>query len=207
MSKGYESLKEAVMKDCTEGEGCFNPDGCNHEFYRYVPSEGAMKKYTDTVCKCVSKCQHKYCDKFKWVIDRAKHYAEKTGLNWEDILDSWEEDRNYWYMNYYQDCKQPEINSNKVYVFETVDDMLKSVGDREFRCPACGGISTDPYECNSGKEMSKGKICDWKVYGLFGDMGKGAYIFCKDKLKGQTIFMPIAWEKQKAPDCNREHSL
>lgn len=159
-----------------------------------------MKKWGDTVCKCVSKCGHKYCDQFKWIIDRAKHYAEKTGLEWEEILDSWMEDCNYWYMNYFQDCNQPEIKNDTVKVFETTEDMLNAVGERKFRCPSCGGISTDPYECNSGKEISKAtknkqaKICDWKVYGLFKDLGKGVYIYCKDKKKGQTIFMPISWE-------------
>jgi len=29
---------------------------------------------------------------------------------------------------------------------------------------------------------------------LFGDLGKGIFVFCKDKVAGETIFMPIAWE-------------
>lgn len=202
MSKGYESLVKKVKRDCDEGQGCFNPNGCDHEFYRYEPAEGEMKKYGDTVCKHVSKCGHKYCDKFKWIINRAKHYAEKTGLNWEDILDSWEEDCNYWYMNYYQDCNQPLIEGDKVRVFETVDGMLEAIGERKFRCPSCGGISTNPYECNSGIEVQKAtkrkkaKICDWKVYGLLGDLGNGTYVFCKDKMKGEKIFTPISWENE-----------
>ena len=176
MSKGYESLVNKVKIDCDEGEGCFNPNGCDQKFRRSI------------------KCSHKYCDKFKWIIDRAKHYAEKTGLNWEDILDSWEENCNYWYMNYYQEAKQPLIKGDKVRVFETVNDLLKAVGNKNFRCPYCGEISTDPYECNSGAKVSDDKICDWKVYGLFGDLGKGTFIYCKDKGKGETIFTPIAWE-------------
>jgi hypothetical protein len=182
LSRGYESLKAAVKRDCNkEGScGCFNQNG-----------RDVLNQIKDG-----KRCFHDYCNKFKWVIERAKHYAEKLGLNWEDILDSWEADRTYWYMNYYQESNQPEINGDKVKAFETVDEMLKSIGDKKFRCPACGGISTNPYECNSGLEMSKGKICDWKVYGLFGDMGKGVFVYCKDKLKGQTIFMPIAWEKE-----------
>lgn len=199
--KGYEKLMEAVIRDCNEGEGCFNPDGCDKEFTKMVPAEGTMKKYTDMVCKVNTKCFHQYCDKFKWVIDRAKHYGEKLGLNWEDILDSWEADRSYWYMNYYQECNQPEIKGDKVRVFETVDEMLKAIGEKKFRCPACGGISTNPYECNSGKEMSNGKICDWKVYGLFRDLGKGVFVYCKDKLRGETIFMPVAWEKEAKRDA------
>lgn len=168
---GYEKLKASVERDCDCG--CFNPEGCN------VPN-----RRKDGKC-----CTHSYCDKFKWVIDRAKQYGEKLGLNWEDILNSWESNRSYWYMNYYQECNEPEINSDKVRVFETVDEMIGSIGKKQFRCPACGGISTNPYACDNGE-------CNWKVYGLFGDMNKGVFVYCKDRLKGETIFLPVAWERK-----------
>lgn len=140
---GYEKLKVAVEHDCNKKNSCccFNQDGCNRE-------NASIGKYGEEGYKS---CFHQYCDKFKWAIDRAKHYAEKLGLNWEDVLSSWEEDRNYWYMNYYQDSNQPEIKDDKVMVFETVGELLQSIGEKKFRCPACGGISTDPYTCNSGK--------------------------------------------------------
>ena len=99
-------------------------------------------------------------------------------------------------MNYYQEANQPLIKGDNVKVFDTVEDMMKSIKEYKFRCPACGGISTDPYECNSGV-ISDGNPCDWKVYGLFGDLGKGAYVYCKDKLKGENIFMPLAWENKE----------
>jgi hypothetical protein len=164
MGKGYEKLSNAVKKDCEESGGVFCQDGC---------------------CKCNQKCFHDYCDKFKRVIDRAKAYGEVTGLNWEDILDSWEDDRNYWYMNYYQDCNQPEIKCGNVKVFDTMEDFKKAIGEMLFRCPSCGKITMNPYEC---------KVCGWKVYGLFGDMGKGVFVYVKERLKGENIFMPISWE-------------
>lgn len=178
---GFEKLKKAVESDRnkTNSCGCFNPNGCD------VPNHRKGKKY----------CFHDYCNKFNWAVDRAKSYEEKLGLNWEDILNSWEIDRSYWYMNYYQEANQPEINSDRVQVFETVEEMLKSIGEKEFRCPACGGVSTNPYQCNSGIEEN-GKVCDWKVYGLFGDLGKGILVYCKDQLRGETIFMPLSWEKE-----------
>lgn len=49
---------------------------------------------------------------FRWVIDRAKHYAHKTNISIEFILNKWEAKRDYWWLNYYQDCKQPKIHSN-----------------------------------------------------------------------------------------------
>lgn len=133
-------------------------------------------------------------EKLDWIIERAKHYGDKLNINWKEIINSWEEDRNYWYMNYYQDCNQPLLDDN-VKIFETVDDFRKSVGDKGFRCPCCNGVSSNPYECDSGLEMAKGKICDWKSYGLFGTLGKGIHVFVKEKLKGETIFMPISWEE------------
>lgn len=183
---GYEKLKAAVERDCNDRNacGCFNPEGCN------VPN-ARIGTYGE---KGYKSCFHRYCDKFKWAVDRAKHYAEKTGLPWEEILTSWEGDRDYWYMNYYQDCEQPEIKGDRVRVFETVEEMLAAIGEKKFRCPVCEAVSTNPYKCNSGHEMSKGKVCDWNVGGLFGDLGKGTFVYCKDKLKGETIFTPLSWE-------------
>jgi hypothetical protein len=140
---------------------------------------------------------HDYQATFDWVIDRAKHYAEKTGLQASDILDSWEKKRSYWYMNYYQECNQPLIESHSVKVFETVDELMKSIGNLGFRCPMCGGVSKSPYECDSGLNMEKGKICDWKVYGLFRGLGKDIFVFVKEKVKGEHMFMPVAWEKEE----------
>lgn len=178
---GYEKLKEAVMRDCNgrDGCGCFNADGCNVE-------GNHIGEYGKPGYK---RCFHRYCDKFKWAIDRAKHYEEKTGIPWEQILDSWESRRDYWYMNYYQDCNQPEINSDRVRVFDTLEDLKASIGDKGFRCPSCGKISKSPYECTA-------EGCDWKVYGLFKDLGKGVFVFVKEKIAGETMFMPIAWEAE-----------
>ena len=167
MNDGYEKLSAAVEKDCKKGGGTFNPGGC---------------------IQCGGRCFHKYCDKFKWVIDRAKAYGEATGLDWQAILDSWEADRRYWYMNYYQDCNQPEIKGGKTKVFDTLEEFRQSIGGKRFRCPSCGKETGDPYECKS---------CGWKVYGLFGDMGKGVFVYIKAELKGDNIFMPIAWEQEK----------
>lgn len=174
---GYESLKAAVMYDCARESNCFNENGCD---------------------KKKSKCFHRYCDKFKWVIDRAKCYGSKLNLDWETILARWEEGRNYWYMNYYQDCNQPEIKGDKVRVFESIEDLRKEIGEQKFRCPACEGVSTSPYECNSGLKITtgknKGKHCDWKAFGLFGTLGKGVFVYCKSELSGSNIFMPVSWE-------------
>lgn len=40
------------------------------------------------------------------------------------------------------------------------------------------------------------KACGWAVYGLLGDLGKGVFVYVKEKLHGDNIFMPIAWEEE-----------
>lgn len=109
MKKGIESLKKAVLYDTEKGQNCFNENGCNHEFYRMLPEDNPLltKMGFNEKCVCVSKCFHKYCDKYKWVIERAKHYSEKTGKPYEEIIEIWESNRTYWYMNYYQEYNMP----------------------------------------------------------------------------------------------------
>lgn len=119
MEKGIESLKAAILKDTVEGENCFNENGCDHEFTRTVPAEPNMLKHGfKTSCVRVSKCFHKYCDKYKWVMDRAKHYSERNGKSVEEIIKVWEDNRSYSYMNYYQGGNMPlsgiPINDDRV---------------------------------------------------------------------------------------------
>jgi len=141
---------------------------------------------------------HDYREKLSWAVERAKHYGEKLGLDPAALLDQWESKRRYWYMNYYQDAQQPRIDAANVRVFETVDEFKASAVEPKFRCPAAGGVSTNPYTCDSGKklerERGKTEICNWKVFGLFRDLGKGVFVFIKSELAGELIFMPIAWE-------------
>jgi len=109
MKKGIESLKAAIMVNTKEGENCFNANGCDHEFTRIVPQDNPKIRAMGfkTACKQIAKCTHKYCDTLKWVMDRAKHYSERTGFTVEQTIEAWEENRTYWYLNYYQDCNQP----------------------------------------------------------------------------------------------------
>ena len=84
------------------------------------------------------------------------------------------------------------IESDDVFVFENAAELRAKCGN-QFICPNCGGISTDPYKCNSGKEV-KGKICDWKAYGLL-QFGL-CFCYCKEERKGTRIFMPFSLQKK-----------
>jgi hypothetical protein len=153
---------------------------------------------TDHDFKTRGRYFHDYRAKLLWTVERAKHYAEKLSLDPAALLDQWESKRTYWYMNYYQDANQPRMDAGHVRVFETAEELNSSIGEFKFRCPACGGVTGNPYTCNSGKKVDgdrgRKKVCDWKVYGLFADLGKGVYVFVKQELRGELIFMPIAWE-------------
>ena len=148
-----------------------------------------LESYGDTNDDCGHNCE--YCEKFKWAVNRAKHYEEKLGISWKEILKSWEDDRTSWFMNYYQDAHQPLINSDNVFVFETVGELIEKCGN-QFICPNCKGISSDPYECNSGKMIGK-KVCDWKSYGLF--PSGTCFCYVKEVRKGTRIFIPMALQK------------
>jgi hypothetical protein len=83
-SWAYKRLKHVVVKDCLKGDNCFNITGCN-------------KKE-----RVGMNCAHRPCDKFKYIIDRLKHYYIKDNIDPELLLTRLEQDRSYWYQNYYQ---------------------------------------------------------------------------------------------------------
>lgn len=173
--KGLEAKTDFKSRWCEK----FN-ENCKDYLYNY----GNQKK------DCGYSCEN--CDKYRWIIDRAKHYEEKLGISWKEILSSWEDDRHYWFMNYYNESDQPLIEGDDVFVFENLQELYEKCGN-EFICPACKGISTDPYECNSGKKIH-GKCCDWKSYGLF-QFGL-AYVYVKSEKKGNKIFKPVKLYKE-----------
>lgn len=186
----YKNLLDDVIGDLQEDKECMDKGvptfnrGCKdyNEDCRQC-----LIDYAENGKECSQKCE--YCQKFRWIIDKAKHYEEKLGIPWKEIIQSWEEYRRYWYMNYYQECNQPKIESNDVFVFESAEEMREKIGT-EFICPCCKGISTNPYECNSGVKVGKNKVCDWKAYGFLQfDL---AFIYCKKERKSTKCFMPKA---------------
>lgn len=183
-------------------DGCdkfaVNPDAIPLDCGGYRKLLDAVKRDEET-----SAGMHDYRSKLAWIVARARHYAEKTGLAAEDILDAWEDRRDYWYMNYYQECNQPALSDDSVRVFDTLEDLRDSIGGAGFRCPLCGGVSRSPYECDSGNRVD-GKPCDWKVYGLFRDLGKGVSVYVKEKLAGERMFMPVAWERGGGPELEAD---
>jgi len=134
-------------------------------------------------------------DKVTFICERIPQYAkimDKTELEALEIL---AKARTCNYVNYFQDANIPNLSD--VYVFDTLDDLKARFPSKKYCCPRCEGISTDPQVCNSGIIIDKKKKqeCDWKVYGLFGDLGKGIRVLVKSKSPDYprpiTIFKPI----------------
>lgn len=84
-SPGYRSLKKAYCSDAYEAGRYKQP----------------MRSKQD------------YLRRFYWVINRAKHYAIHQGRALESVLNEWEADRSYWWVNYYQENNQPKLSLKK----------------------------------------------------------------------------------------------
>lgn len=128
-----------------------------------------------------------YNEMGKFLNETLDNYEKNLGIPKLDILIAIEDKRDYNVRNYYQRANFPLIENIDVY--ETIEDFKKKFPSGQFICPCCENVSTDPQTCNSGKEMSKGKKCDWKSWGLLGTAGKGySFIIKQDFLK-----RPIVW--------------
>lgn len=124
-------------------------------------------------------------------------YASVLGLSKFEVLRAIEGARTYSAINYYQSAKFPSLAN--VRVFDTQAELLAAMPSKRFRCPACNEISTNPYECDSGKKQNS-KVCDWKSYGLFRTAGKGFRFTIREGFLENPIvdeiFMPVDFEAQ-----------
>ena len=144
----------------------------------------------------------RFTEKLQWIKDMVKHYSEVLGFSEDDIIEKLEENRNYWAANYYQESNQPRLDKDIV-IFDNLEQLMKIFPSRNFRCSICGGITTNPYECNSGIKRKDGKICDWKTYGLL-KAHDGFRFTIKDKFLENpiidNIFKPIELESNTIQD-------
>lgn len=128
----------------------------------------------------------------KFLISMLAEYSEVLGLPQAEILDAIEKVRDYSVVNFYQRSNFPILK--EVSLYRNLADFRQHYPSGRYTCPACSGVSTNPYECDSGIEAN-GKKCDWKAYGLFGTMGKGLRVaFTEDFLRRprvDEIFMPV----------------
>lgn len=194
MSKGLEKLIKDVTKGLKEKTD-FSGRWCPH----YTEEcDNKMREYAKTEHLCDHKCE--YCETFKFAIDRAKEYATICGNTYEYILDAWEEKRNYWFLNYYQEANQPKLDKLDL-IIDKPEDLKKLYGSKGYRCPSCGGASSNPTECDTGiliHDIIKSKgvhECNWCSYGFLSSSYK---VFIKNKMAIVPIFKPMQiWEEQE----------
>ncbi|HAS5778580.1 TPA: hypothetical protein I7E95_002538 [Vibrio cholerae] len=127
-----------------------------------------------------------------FILGFLPNYAEKLGVSQEQVLDAIEAKRTYSAVNYYQAANFPSLEG--VRVFATKQEFLELAPSKQFRCPSCGGVSSDPYQCNASQK------CGWNASGFFGTLDKGVRILVKDSFleypRVHEIFMPLEFEKK-----------
>lgn len=132
-----------------------------------------------------------YRRKMEWALERAQQYADRLGTDRETVLEAWEYDRDYWYMNYYQESNQPSLDGNaSVATFDDWEQEGQRLygADRlawRFRCPACGNVQTMRQfkdaglvpnlaylHCASRHGLGGSKTCKWTIFGLLRAVGR-----------------------------------
>ena len=123
-------------------------------------------------------------EKLDWALARAQQYADAMHVDRDVILKAWEEDRGYWYVNYYQESNQPSLEGKDVVTMaEWTAEGERLYGkdrlDWKFKCPACGHVQTGRMfldagmhthlayqECASRYGLGGSKDCKWAIGGL-----------------------------------------
>jgi hypothetical protein len=131
-------------------------------------------------------------EKVTFLCERVPQYAKIMGKTELETLELFAKSKNCNYTNYFQNVNFPDLT--EVYIFDTIQDFKAKFPSKQYTCPRCAGISTDYQECNSGRAVDK-KVCNWKVYGLFGDMGEGIKVIIKSMFneipKPVAMFKPV----------------
>lgn len=127
-----------------------------------------------------------------FLAEMLNEYSAVLGESEADLLTAFENRRNYSAINYYQRANFPKLDG--VMLLADMAEFRSKYPSGKYICPACSGESTDPYECDSGKQLDT-KPCNWKSYGLFRTMGKGLRIAFRTKFlehpRVEEIFMPV----------------
>lgn len=156
----------------------------------------SFKSELDYWCQREPERSDEWRRKFEWVLQRAQQYADFCHTERDKVLAAWEEDRTYWFVNYYQECNQPDLQANTglfgkkiVTLDEWMAEGQRLFGedrlDWRFRCPMCGHIQTgrqfqdagkDPhrayFNCASRFGLGGKKNCKWTTGGLLAIGGR-----------------------------------
>lgn len=181
MNKGFDSLRADVLRDVLPKDKISKASGVT-----VFSAPANMICPSETGCNNECKHTHRYCSKFKWILERAEQYAKHVGKTRDEVLRVWEEHRSYWYMNYYGETSHPDLSDGKIKVIlfdNWIVKLKEKFGDNpaqwKFKCPACKNIQCGQDFIDNGIEdfnskvyyncigrYVKGKGCDWSLGGL-----------------------------------------
>lgn len=118
----------------------------------------------------------------EFIVSRASQYAQKLGKTPVQVIEAWENERNYWWANYYQDANQPDP-SGALTLEEWMDKATSLFGEDVNAwtavCPKCkrhqtcgqvvalGGTHNDAFFNCKGRFDSNDKVCNYTLGGLF----------------------------------------
>ncbi len=125
-------------------------------------------------------------------------YSAALGVGQAELLAAFEKNRKYRATSFYRRTNFPRLEN--LTLLANMREFRKRYPSGCFRCPACGGISSNPVQCNSGLERGAGDArhrCDYKSYWPE-HAGKGMRVLFREEFIEKPvvfeIFMPIEVE-------------
>lgn len=113
----------------------------------------------------------------QWVLDRADKYAKLCGTTREKVIDAWEAKRYSRWMDFYQECNQPNPDRMAGHPVILYADWLKEgcrlygpdMLDWRLKCPACGHVQTVREFKEKGVYEDNAFTCCASRFGLGGE--------------------------------------
>jgi len=124
-----------------------------------------QKFENDTIWNTPERSGGKRFDKeLIWLRKMIEQYSVKFNIPIDDVVDSFEENRDYSWPNYYQEANFPNLDKvENVTIYETLEEFKEK--NEKFKCPACGNVYTHPTQCEH--RLKKDSICNWTAGGFF----------------------------------------
>lgn len=117
---------------------------------------------------------------------RSAHYAEKLGIEQETIIRLWEEKRNFYIPNYYQDAHFPLLNDGNTIIVQNMSEFKQKFPSGKFKCLK-HHVLNQPYYCDE---------CQTHSAGMF-NFGQVKVISIDDferRPKPEYIFQPVEFK-------------
>lgn len=126
-------------------------------------------------------------------------YAAALGVAQAELLAALEYSRGARTIGYYRRSNFPRLDN--VMLLGNMREFKKRYPSGRFRCPFCGGVTTHPTQCNSGREIGEEgarRVCDGKAYRADPGAGQALRVAFSDGFLERPgvieVFMPLEAE-------------